>query len=333
MRWRLRYPILGVTISMLSMIVSSAEGSGLQTVAAGIYLWPGAQEDFSMHNRGHIANKGFIVGKEAVAVIDTGSSYLEGLALRERIKELTSLPIKYVILTHMHPDHVLGAAAFSRDKPLFIGHLYLEDALLRRASVYLRRMREILGDTAEASQIVYPTQTVIPGHAITLNLGDRQLLLSAYATGHTNNDITVYDGKTGTLWLSDLLFVDRIPVMDGSLLGWISIIDNFFERPCSESETAKAKINLVSSIGIQCVPVERVVPGHGPTVTDWRVSLQHERRYLVHLRDGLRDAIRRGWSISRAVETVGQEERGEWLLFDQYHGRNVTAGFVELEWE
>ncbi len=333
MRCLLRFPILAVTISMLPMMVSSAEESNLQEIAAGIYLWPGMQEDFSADNKGHIANKGFIVGKEAVAVIDTGSSYQEGLALRRLIREVTALPIKYVILTHMHPDHVLGAAAFSQDGPRFIGHLYLEDALLRRASVYLKRMREILGETAQATQMVYPAQTVDPGHAISLDLGDRQLTLSAYPTGHTNNDITVYDGKTGTLWLSDLLFVERIPVMDGSLLGWIGIIDNFSAPPCSESESAATQINLMSSAGIECHPVERVVPGHGPTVIDWRGALQRERRYLVHLRDGLREAIKRGWTISQAVESVGREERGEWLLFDQYHGRNVTAGFVELEWE
>lgn len=311
----------------------AAQDQGITQVASGIYLLSGIQEDFSAHNRGHIANKGFILGSESVAVIDTGSSYQEGLALREQVKQVTSLPIKYVILTHMHPDHVLGAAAFKQDDPLFVGHEYLGDALVRRASVYLKRMSEILGDVAAGSEMVYPSKTVTLEQAVTLDLGGRELLLHAYPTGHTNNDITVYDSATETLWLSDLLFVERIPVMDGSLLGWIGVIDNFTHGKCARTGENKPMINLAVRDGIQCVAVERVVPGHGPIVHEWKQALEYERRYLANLRDGIREVIKRGQSISQAVETVALEERDKWLLFDLYHGRNVTAGFVELEWE
>ncbi|PUB72500.1 MAG: MBL fold metallo-hydrolase, partial [gamma proteobacterium symbiont of Ctena orbiculata] len=80
-----------------------ARTADAREIAPGIYVWPGIQEEFSTHNHGHIANTGFIVGSERVAVIDTGSSYREGLALRKMIREITQLPIGYVILTHMHP--------------------------------------------------------------------------------------------------------------------------------------------------------------------------------------------------------------------------------------
>ncbi len=304
-------------------------------IADGIYVWPGEQEEFSPHNKGHIANIGFMVGDRAVAIIDTGSSYQEGMALREMIKSVTPLPIKYVILTHMHPDHVLGAAAFSQDEPLFIGHDQLTDAMARRQSIYLDRMKQILGPLAEGTQMVFPATTVSPGREMSLDLGGRTLELRAYPTSHTNNDLTVFDRKTGTLWLSDLLFVERIPVMDGSLLGWLKTIEQLSAEVCRSAvpeamaQTAKSASNGDSA----CVKVQRVVPGHGPVVGQWQAALADERRYLEFIAKGIRAVIKEGGTINQAVEQVGWEERNHWLLFDEYHGRNVTASFAELEWE
>ncbi|MCU7930802.1 MAG: quinoprotein relay system zinc metallohydrolase 2 [Candidatus Thiodiazotropha sp. (ex Codakia rugifera)] len=290
--------------------ILKAQPSEFMEIAPGIYLRPGIQQNFASHNRGHIANIGFIVGKQAVAVIDTGSSYQEGLTLRRAIREITALPIQYVILTHMHPDHTLGAAAFDQDAPVYIGHAQLKDALIRRQTHYLDRLKEVLGSTTEGTRLVLPSAGVEVGRAVRLELGDRILELQAYPTAHTNNDLSVYDRNSGTLWLSDLLFVERIPVVDGSLLGWLGVIDYL--------DQSEAK---------------RVVPGHGPVVTEWKASLADQRRYLDALLSGIRGIVRQNGTIEQAIEQVGQEEKDNWLLFDEYHGRNVTASFVELEWE
>ena len=287
-----------------------AQAIAIEEVAPGIYLRSGLQQEVSADNRGHIANIGFILGNSRVAVIDTGSSYQEGLALRRAIREVTSLPIAYVILTHMHPDHVLGAAAFSQDEPAYIGHAQLRDALRRRESFYLARAREALGGLAAGTLVQLPTQGVDISRTLTLDLGGRTLELRAYPTAHTNNDLSVYDNHTRTMWLSDLLFVERTPVVDGSLLGWLKVMD-----------------------GLDGLEAERVVPGHGPVVTDWKRALADQRRYLAALASGIREVIRRNGTIQQAIVHVAQEEQPNWLLFSEYHGRNVTAGFVELEWE
>jgi quinoprotein relay system zinc metallohydrolase 2 len=311
---------------LLSLVAEGLEArtAKVMEIASGIYVRPGIQEEFSTHNHGHIANTGFIVGSERVAVIDTGSSYREGLALRRMIREITPLPIAYVILTHMHPDHTLGAAAFKQDKPLYIGHEQLPDALARRQTTYLKRMKQILGSIADGTEMVFPGRRVSVGQVEKLDLGDRTLHLHAYRTAHTNNDLSVFDDKTGTLWLSDLLFVERIPVVDGSLLGWLKVIDKLSNSACFAIATSGQK---------QCGEVKRVVPGHGAVVTQWRAALADQKRYLDLIAAGIRKVIKQGGTITQAVESVGWKEQEKWLLFEEFHGRNVTAVFAELEWE
>src|SRR5712671_1898739 len=94
-------------------------------IAAGIFVHNGVHEEASSGNKDAIANIGFIVGAEAVAVVDPGGSFEEGAALREAIRTRTAHPIRYVILTHVHPDHIFGAAAFRGDDPDFVGHAKL----------------------------------------------------------------------------------------------------------------------------------------------------------------------------------------------------------------
>jgi quinoprotein relay system zinc metallohydrolase 2 len=277
-------------------------------LAPGLYLHQGAQEDASAANGGDIANIGFVVGSERVAVIDTGGSLPVGLALRQAIRRVTELPIAYVILTHMHPDHVLGAGAFDADAPELIGHVNLADALARRGAFYFERAREDLGEAMVGTRVVMPTSGVEDTRE--LDLGGRVLELRAFPTAHTNNDLSILDRRTGTLWLSDLLFVGRTPALDGSLLGWLRVMETLSKADAT-----------------------RVVPGHGPVPTDWRGALAAQRRYLSGLAKGIREVIRRRGTLEEAVSTVGRQEENNWLLFDDYNGRNVTAAFVELEWE
>jgi quinoprotein relay system zinc metallohydrolase 2 len=304
-------------------------------IAQGVYVRPGIQEELSTHNHGHIANIGFIVGTQRVAVIDTGSNYQEGLVLRRMIREITQLPIEYVVLTHMHPDHVLGAAAFKQDKPVYIGHQQLADALARRQSTYLKRMKEILGDITDGTQIIFPSRKVSVDQVQRLDLGDRTLYLHAYPTAHTNNDLSIYDDSTGTLWLSDLLFVGRIPVVDGSLSGWLKVIDKLSNKSCVDIASAHKKHSaaLKGASERMCREVKRIVPGHGSVVTRWQEALADQRHYLELIAAGIRRIIKKGGTITQAVESVGWEEQDNWLLFREFHGRNVTAVFAELEWE
>jgi len=280
----------------------------LTEIAPGIHVSHGAYAEAAPDNQGAIANVGFVVGTERVAVIDSGGCLLWGQRLREAVRRVTPLPISHLVQTHMHPDHVFGAAAFLVDQPRILGHRRLPAALASRQAYYTRRLNEILGDVAAGSIIVPPNQ-LVDGET-DIDLGGRVLRVTAHPTAHTDNDLSLRDLVTGTLWAGDLLFMERVPALDGSLIGWLAVLDE-----------------------LRAMPAVRVVPGHGPVAASWPAAADAQRRYLTLLRDEIRAVIKRGGTMEQAIAAVGQSERPRWRLFDDYHARNVTAAFHELEWE
>lgn len=288
---------------------SSLAAGAPDEIAPGIYVDPGEHDHVGPDNQGHIANVGFVVGKEAVAVIDSGGSAAHGQRFRKAIQSVTDLPIRYVIATHVHPDHLFGHAAFLGDRPSFVGHRKLPASLAQRGTFYLDNLMATLGPAAEGTEIVMPDLLV--DDETDLDLGGRRLTLRAHETAHTDNDLTILDQESGLLFAGDLLFMERCPVLDGSLLGWLGVME---------------QLAVLGATGI--------VPGHGPAVAPLPAALEPQARYLTALRDAVRGFLAEGGLLEDAVHSTPlDDERSRWALFDETHGRNVSAAYAELEWE
>lgn len=286
----------------------TAEELSVQEIAPGVFVHQGVHQVPDARNRGEIANIGFIVGERCVAVIDSGGSPEQGQALRRAVAATTTTPICHVINTHVHPDHIYGNLAFKAPGVKFAGHHKLAQAMAMRAPYYVDKARVDLGFALSPEHFVPPDQPV--RDRLALNLGGRTLQLTAHPTAHTDNDLSILDTKTGTLWLGDLLFMGHIPVVDGSLNGWLKELEK-----------------------LRAIKAERAIPGHGPVVAAWPEALESEARYLKMLQSEIRDAIKAGKTLEQAMSEVGQSARSDWQLFDDFHKRNVATAFAELEWE
>jgi quinoprotein relay system zinc metallohydrolase 2 len=302
--------LIVLALGLLCSSFAQAQQSALTVteIAPGVFVHIGTTALMTRENEGAIANVGFIVGDDGVAVIDTGGSVREGQQLLAAIRQRTDKPVRYVINTHAHPDHSFGNAAFVREGTLFVGHSNLPRALATRGPFYLEAFRRSMGEELiDPVRLVSPT--VLVTGRLTLDLGSRALVLQAWPTAHSDNDLTILDRKSGTLFAGDLVFLDHIPVLDGSLHGWLKVLDE-----------------------LGTLPAMRVVPGHGP-VSEWPAALVDERRYLEAVLSDTRALLARGQPISAAAATTAASERSRWELFDDYNARNATAAFSEIEWE
>jgi quinoprotein relay system zinc metallohydrolase 2 len=300
-------------MATLAAVPSASRAAGpeisFREVAPGAFAFQGRHEAPAAGNLGAISNVGLIVGRDAALMIDSGGSGAEASLLLEAMGAVTDRPLRHVINTHMHPDHMFGNSVLKAAGAEIVGHHNLPRALEARGAHYLQSYRDQLGaDLMADVAIVPPDRTV--ADTLLLDLGDRPVELRAWKAAHTDNDLTALDSASGTLFSGDLVFLGHLPIVDGSLLGWMRQMD-----------------------ALAALPAQRLVPGHGPPGSPWPAALADERRYFDVLAGDVREAIRAGTGMSQAVETAAASERDRWELFDLYNGRNATAAYAELEWE
>ena len=278
-------------------------------VAPGVFVHRGIISDAAQDNLGDVANIGFVIGARSIAVIDTGGSRVVGEQVYRAIRHVTDLPISHVILTHMHPDHVLGASVFAEAGAEVVGHARLADALRDRATSYLDAFAERIGEAAFiGTTVVLPTIEVAEN--LTIDLGGRSLELRAWPTAHSTTDLTVRDTGSGLLFTGDLVVDQQTPSLDGSLTGWQSVL----------AEMA-------------ALDLSQIVTGHGAPLMEWPEASVPLLRYLEVLARDTRAAINQGTSLGQAVTTIGKSEADNWQLFDLFNPRNATVAYTELEWQ
>ena len=278
----------------------------LREVAPGVFVHTGSHVGTEHGDRADSANIGFIVGAKCVAVIDTGGSLATGRALPATIKQRVSKPICYVINTHIHFDHVLGNAAFAAPNIEFIGHHNLAIAMTAN-EIFFTEQFAIELERSGPEIIIGPTKTV--AGEVMLDLGERNIVLRAHATADTNADLTVFDVQTSTLWTGDLVFIERLPILDGSLRGWLAWFDK-----------------------VEAQSIARIVPGHGPASSIWPSGGEAAHVYLKALLNDGRKAIEDGIFLEDAMDSMSADAAVMWLVNDR-HRSNVSKAYRELEWE
>lgn len=281
----------------------------------GVYVRYGRHEEINADSVADIANHGFIVGDTSVAIIDPGGTVAVARQTVAAVKEITSKPVTHVIVSHVHPDHSLGLAAYVdgdlADKPVIAGHPGLAASLLQNLDFFKQRFASD-DTTDQLLKLIEAGQIESIDQERTFDLGNRKITLTAFNNAHSSTDVTVYDQKTKTLWSGDLLFVERTPAVDGSIVGWIKALNELSQ-----------------------LDITTVIPGHGPSGLYSELA-QPQLDYLTLVVDQARDAIAQGISLANFISNnsyISAHSQSKWKLFDTQHAVNLSRAYVELEWE
>lgn len=248
---------------------------GPRQIAQGTWVLEGSTDNFQKANGGNVVNTAFIVTDAGVVVIDSGPSKRYGEAMRQAIAGVTDKPVIEVLLTHHHPDHVLGNQAFAE---VPIAALAGTTELLRQqGDAMAENMYRLVGDWMRGTEVVLPTEVVQPGRR---EVGGHRLRLLGLA-GHTGADLAIFDETTGVLFAGDLVFYERALTTPNSpgLDVWQRDLDT-----------------------LQALPWQQLVPGHGPVASDSRPFAQmHD--YLRWLDGLMREGAEQGADMVEMIRS------------------------------
>ena len=301
-------------ISALALLAQSPDAPlPLQLKLIGPNIW--AAIDDAKGDAG--ANAGFVVGDDGVAVIDTFENEAAAKALLAQIHSLTHLPIKFVVNTHYHLDHVAGNRVFAQHGAVIVGHHSV------RAWIHTENLKffgeKIKPDEkAMVENLLAPEVTYNMG--VTLFLGSRRIEVT-YMRGHTGGDSVVSIPDAGVVFCGDLFWRHTLPnLIDATTSTWISTLSEFTEE---KSDT------LPNSALPRAVIF---VPGHGDVGNAEDVA--EFQGYLTWLRGAAKksmDANKKGDALVAAVLPELTEKYGSWEFFKDFSRSNILDAGAELE--
>ena len=240
-----------------------------QRVAEGVWFVQGEAALGSVANRNFISNAGFVITNDGVVVIDALGSPTLGKELIESIRRLTTQPIRYVIVTHYHADHVYGLQAFKAIGATILAHPegreYLNSDTAQRR---LEASRQELFPWIDQNTRLVSADRWLEAEETTLRVGSYDFVIRHVGPAHTPEDLVVFVPKLDVLFAGDLVFRGRIPfVGQADSQNWIASLGRLIEF--------HPKV---------------MVPGHGPVSKMPMADLELARDYLVYLRKSMREA-------------------------------------------
>ncbi|WP_437880385.1 quinoprotein relay system zinc metallohydrolase 1 [Pseudomonas sp. LRF_L74] len=272
-------------------------------IAEGTWLLEGSTDNFAASNGGDIVNVAFIETDAGVVVIDSGPSKRYGEALRQVIAKVTGKPVERLLLTHHHPDHVLGNQAFA-DVPIF-ALAGTRTLLEEQGNAMAENMYRLVGDWMRGTEVVLPNRVAEAG---VMEVGGHRLRLLELH-GHTGADLAILDEKTGVLFAGDIVFYQRALTTPNSpgLQVWLDDIET-----------------------LRKLPWRLVVPGHGPLASDEQPFVQM-RDYLGWLDSVMRAGVAEGADMNDLLRTPIPERFAKVSLSRYELVRSITHLYPSYE--
>ena len=264
-----RWVLIGLCVG--GSVNAAAAGLQVSEVAKNTWVAQGAAALGTTANRNFISNAGFIVTDAGVVVIDALGSPAMASELLAEFRRVTQQPLRYLIVTHYHADHIYGLQVFKAAGATILAHGAARNYLnSETAQQRLQASRKELAPWIDEKTQLMPADRWLDADETRLQLGSVEIVIRHVGPAHTAEDLVVFVPQTGVLFAGDLFFRGRVPFVgqaDSRL--WIKSLDRMIEF----------KPGLV-------------IPGHGPVSTDPMADLQLTRDYLLYLRRKMGEAAR-----------------------------------------
>ncbi|HEY5863702.1 MAG TPA: MBL fold metallo-hydrolase [Casimicrobiaceae bacterium] len=282
-----------------------------QQVSPHGWFFQGDSGAAAQANRGFMSNAGFVVTSDAVVVFDALGTPPLGRAMIAAIRKVTPLPIRRVIVSHYHADHVYGLQEFKRDGAEIWafrkGEVYFTSG--QAAERLAQRRADLFPWVDETTRVVRP-DLWLDGDT-DFRQGGITFRLIWSGGSHSPEDLMMYVVEDRLLFCGDLLFAGRVPfVGNADSKGWLNAMGRM----------------LVLDPAV-------VVPGHGSVSRDVRRDLITTRDYLVYLRATMGRAVQDLEPFDEAYAKVDWSRFKGMPAFDAANRVNAYGTYLLMEQE
>jgi len=298
-------------MAALGASLSQAQAVHAVQVAPQTWMVQGESALGSTANRNFISNAAFVVTPEGVLVVDALGSPALAQELIQEIRKITPAPIRYVVMTHYHADHIYGLQALKAAGAQVIaqqdGQIYLHSDT---AALRLKASREELFPWIDEKTTLVPADRWIAG-ALTLQMGGLDFQIRPVGPAHTPEDLVVYVPQLKLLLAGDIVFRGRVPFVGQADSGrWIGALDKLL-----------------------AFDTQVIVPGHGPVSSTAREDLQMTRDYLAFLRQRMGEAARNMEPFEEAYARTDWSRFAKLPLFAAANRINAYNTYLLMEQE
>lgn len=299
-------------IPLLALLATAATADEIlpepEQLSDRTWAWIGPYDGPNPENQGFRMNLGFVIGDDAVAVIDTG--YTEAMAeeMVAAIRERTDLPIRYAIITNPQPARFMGNRVFQEEGATVLAH---EDAAPRITDDTSRWIGSVAGslerDEDEIAAPSAPDETVSDER--TIDLGSTSLKLVPLGTAHTPGHLAVRVPEEDVVYAGDVLYGGRL----------LAVLP--------ESDTRDW---LAAYEALRDFPETTFVPGHGQPGP--LADFEHPTHdYLRALADHMDDSFEQGMLIGEAIESFDDSAWADLENYEDLAPGNANRTYLEAE--
>lgn len=286
-----------------------------EPVADQIWYFRGESGQASAANQGYTSNAGFVVTDRGVLVFDALGTPALARAMLAAIAKVTEQPVRRVILSHYHADHVYGLQVFKAAGAQIWarseGQTYLGSDLARER---LAERRQTLAPWVDAHTEVLAADRWIDlpaGQTRSFRMGGTHFKMISAGHAHAPDDLMLYVESSQVLFAGDLYFNGRLPfVVDGNTRGWL------------------AAITAMRTLGARCI-----VPGHGEMSCDIGADLDTTADYLGFLRTQMGAAVEDLSDFDSAYAAIDWSRFASLPTFDAANRRNAYSVYLEMQTE